>query len=142
MKKSVSRRVIGLVLLVFGFTFLVSSKVSIGAIWLCLVCDYGCAEFRDSPPALEGCCKECNDEPPCVPVCTGSDCCSYYGMECGSGTNNCGTVFDGCGTTYDCGTCDPGFTCCDYKCVNLSIDVNHCGNCNNTCPSSKPICCD
>ncbi len=70
----------------------------------------------------------------CVPDCNSE-------TECCAG-KQCGTVFDGCGKTYDCGTCDLGFTCCDYKCVNLSIDENHCGNCNNACPSDKPVCCD
>ena len=83
------------------------------------ICVYKCDPMQchicDDDMCVDGCpsgtecingeCKEI-----CTPVCTGSDCCSYYGMECGSGTNNCGTSFycGGCSAEWS----DPA----EYRC--------------------------
>lgn len=38
-----------------------------------------------------------------------------------------------------CGDC-MGLMCCGTMCVNADNDINHCGNCANTCPQPNPFC--
>jgi hypothetical protein len=77
----------------------------------------GCEiDTRSDPLHCGGCGDACPDLPNSTPTCAASSC----GFACDPGFGDCeGAALPGCGT-------------------DLSIDFDHCGACDNACPTSAP----
>jgi len=88
---------------------------------------YQCVSVCDSPLVL--CNGKCVDPPPYDTA-----------QACGACDNVCADPTPACSPdgkgSYKCvKVCDPPLTLCADQCVDENIDADHCGSCNNVCPS-------
>lgn len=115
----------------------------------------GCLPTNDMCPQGQWCTPATNE---CVVGCTdNSDCNVALNQLCNTQLHQC----VGCVTDSNCAggsiciantcipgcndnqPCQPGFSCCNFTCYDLTNDEEHCGDCTTICdpfPNAEPLC--
>lgn len=92
--------------------------------------DWGCTE--------SGCRLVCK---PRFADCDRDLCKNGCEIDTSNDPKNCGSCGNACAPNQECvdGTCicPPGTTRCGRRCVDLEVDVDHCGACDNGCPGAS-----
>jgi hypothetical protein len=92
--------------------------------------------------------KYCTDRPMCLWSKNAGGSCSYGSSDCTKTATGVESDPSSCTKQLGCrwvagGSCASGLTLCGAFCVDLSLDVDHCGNCDTVCQPQDhavPVC--